>query len=719
MNHLFVSTPSDAGTEQTERDDTRLHGRWLIVARITWIVVAVLAMGIFIASIPAYYVYILRFLCTTASCTDIGKRYIQELHAFGISAEFYAIYSVVVTSIFALGYFAVGLLLFWRTWGKSHDRMALLASFFLVTFVIAFNGTTLATVLPAWQWLIRFESFLGSLSIFFFFYLFPNGRFIPRWTGWLLVAAVIYWGAITFFPYPSFNPFLHPVVNTIMFVGLVSSMIVVQVYRYRRISNVIEKQQTKWVVFGLSLAISGFLGLNVPFQRFALRLPYVLLIDLIVVTVIILFMLLIPLSIGFAILRSRLWEIDIIINRTLVYGALTASIVGLYVLVVGGLGIVFQTRGNFFISLLVTGLVAVFFQPLRNRLQQAVNRLVYGERDDPYAVLSRLAQRLEATLAPETVLPTIVETVAQALKIPYVAITLKQDDTFITAASYGVSGGSQDSFIRLPLVYQTEHVGELVLAPRAPGEKFTPADQRLLHDLAYEIGVAVHAIRLTTDLQRLTIDLQHSRERLVLAREEERRRLRRDLHDGIGPTLASLFQRLDTACRLVPHDPDAAVLLLDSLKGQVKATIAEIRHVVYALRPPVLDELGLISALREHTGYAQESNGLRIVIEAPEAMPPLPAAVEVAAYRIILEALTNVERHAYAHTCLVRLDLTEAGALCLDITDDGCGLSAHSTAGVGLTSMRERAAELGGACKITAGPTGGTRVWVRFPLAKE
>jgi signal transduction histidine kinase len=269
------------------------------------------------------------------------------------------------------------------------------------------------------------------------------------------------------------------------------------------------------------------------------------------------------------------------------------------------------------------------------------------------------------------------------------------------------------------LVYQTEQVGELVLAPRAAGETFTSADQRLLADLAHQIGVAVHAVQLTTDLQRVTVDLQHSRERLVLAREEERRRLRRDLHDGIGPTLASLFQRLDTACRLVPQDPDAAILLLEALKGQVKATIAEIRRVVYALRPPVLDELGLISALREHTGHAQESNGLRIVIEAPEAMPPLPAAVEVAAYRIILEALTNVERHAQAHTCLVRLNLTEAGALCLDITDDGHGLSEHATAGVGLTSMRERSAELGGACQITAEPTGGTRVWVRLPLAKE
>jgi signal transduction histidine kinase len=231
--------------------------------------------------------------------------------------------------------------------------------------------------------------------------------------------------------------------------------------------------------------------------------------------------------------------------------------------------------------------------------------------------------------------------------------------------------------------------------------------------------VAVHAVGLTADLQRLTVDLQHSRERLVIAREEERRRLRRDLHDGIGPTLASLSQRLDTARHLVPRDPNAAVLLLDTLKGQVKATIADIRRVVYALRPPVLDEFGLVSAVREHTVYAQGSNGLRISIEAPEDLPKLSAAVEVAAYRIVLEALTNVERHAHAHNCLVRLELAEEGMLYLDITDDGSGLPEHSMVGVGMTSMRERAAELGGECKITSGPTQGTHVWVRLPLSKE
>jgi GAF domain-containing protein len=174
--------------------------------------------------------------------------------------------------------------------------------------------------------------------------------------------------------------------------------------------------------------------------------------------------------------------------------------------------------------------VAVLFQPLRSRLQRGVKRLMYGERDDPYAVTSRLGRRLEATLAPEAVLPTIVETIAQALKLPYAAILLKEGEGFQTTAAYGSPTGEPGT---LPLVYQREEIGRLVIAPRAPGEEFLAADRGLLEDLALQAEVAVHAVRLTSDLQR-------SRERLVATREEERRRLRRDLYDGLGPTLASL-----------------------------------------------------------------------------------------------------------------------------------------------------------------------------------
>ncbi len=411
-------------------------------------------------------------------------------------------------------------------------------------------------------------------------------------------------------------------------------------------------------------------------------------------------------AVAVAVLRYHLFDIDIVINRALVYGAVTTIVVILYGLVVGSLSALFESSGNFLISLLATGLIAVIFQPLRERLQRGVNRLMYGERDDPYTMLALLGQRLKATLTPDMVLPTIVETVAQALKLPYVAIALKQGDSLVPAATFGLL---KDKPLRLPLVYQAEPIGELILAPRGPGEVFSPADLRLLDGLAHQVGIAAHAVRLTADLQR-------SREQLVTAREEERRRLRRDLHDGLGQALAALTLQLDAVRNLLPHDPVAAVPLVSDLKAETHAAITDIRRLVYELRPPALDELGLVLALREHIEQYNHADGLSVRLEAPERLPPLPAAVEVAAYRIALEALTNVVCHANARSCMMRLTLMDG--LCLEVIDDGCGLPVRRSRGVGLRAMCERAAELGGTCLIESPQTGGTRVLARLPLPK-
>jgi len=265
-------------------------------------------------------------------------------------------------------------------------------------------------------------------------------------------------------------------------------------------------------------------------------------------------------------------------------------------------------------------------------------------------------------------------------------------------------------------VYQNEQIGELLLAHRARGETFSSSDRHLLNDLARQAGVAAHAVQLTSDLQQTTVELQHSRTELVTTREEERRRLRRDLHDGLGPALGSLTLQLDTARNLYKSDPDAADELLVDLKAQIQAAITDIRRLVYELRPPTLDELGLVPALREQvTRYRQQ--GLSITFNAPECMPPLPAAVEVAIYRIAQEALTNVVRHANAQHCVLTLEVDDQ--ICLEVRDDGRGLAEDSHRGVGLTSMSERAAELGGSCTIESLDTGGTRIFIRLPLLKE
>jgi signal transduction histidine kinase len=221
----------------------------------------------------------------------------------------------------------------------------------------------------------------------------------------------------------------------------------------------------------------------------------------------------------------------------------------------------------------------------------------------------------------------------------------------------------------------------------------------------------VHAVRLTSDLQ-------HSRERLVATREEERRRLRRDSHDGLGAQLAGLNVQAGTLRRLIPRDPDTAEELVVELREELRGAIADIRRLVYDLRPPALDDLGLAEALRRLAErYGSKDESLSVLVEAPEDLPNLPAAVEVAVYRITQEALTNVVRHARTRTCVVRLVVDEDATL--EIVDEGVGIPAERSAGVGLTSMHERASELGGSCIVEPVPKGGTRVLVRLPLPKE
>ncbi|HZG65285.1 MAG TPA: hypothetical protein VEZ12_00980, partial [Herpetosiphonaceae bacterium] len=268
---------------------------------------------------------------------------------------------------------------------------------------------------------------VGIPLLVVFFYIFPDGRLVPRWTMWpaVLVAATQVLAILL----PRLNPLTAaPAVSIPVTLSLFGTMLFAQIYRFRRVAGPVQRQQTKWVVFGFSVALLILLA--------AMLLPVFLhgynepgtLSSFVNTTGLYAAFLLMPLSIGMAILRYRLWDIDLIINRALVCGTLTAVVVGLYMLVVGGLGALLEVEGNVLLSLLATGLVAVAFAPLHRRLQRGVNRLVYGERDDPYQVLSRLGQRLETTLEPQAVLPSVVQTVRESLRLPYAAIALRQED---------------------------------------------------------------------------------------------------------------------------------------------------------------------------------------------------------------------------------------------------------------------------------------------------
>ncbi|HEY6409322.1 MAG TPA: GAF domain-containing protein, partial [Ktedonobacteraceae bacterium] len=549
--------PDATATHQRPRHtDTHLYGGWLILVRIVWGALVLFILGIFIVSLPESFTA-LHIPCPGTSCTSTTGQLtagdIQALQKLGPSLDAYAFYWIALNVGVALGWFLVGGVLTWR---KSDDWMALLVALMLVSAGANSLASTLVFSSSIWQLPANGWYLVGSLAILFTVALFPNGRFVPRWIGWILLVyaaqLVCYLVFLRQLHLPGWSLY-HSPLNALAWFGSLGVLTLAQLYRYLRVSNQVERQQTKWVAFSFFvLLVASFSNTAVEnlLSIHQIGLLYVLIVSLFTCL-----FLVVPLSFGVAILRYRLWDIDIIINRALVYSILTVSIVGIYALVVVYLGALLQAPGNPVISLVAAGLIAVLFQPIRDRLQRGVNRLLYGQRDEPYRVITRLGQRLEATLAPDAVFSAIVETVAQALKLPYAAITLKRDQAFFVAASYGIE---VETPLHVPLLYQTEQVGELLLAPRARGEAFTPADRHLLEDLARQVGVAAHAVRLTADLQL-------SRERLVNAREEERRRLRRDLHDGLGPALASTTLKLDAVRNLLVRDPSAADAVLIDL----------------------------------------------------------------------------------------------------------------------------------------------------------
>jgi signal transduction histidine kinase len=263
------------------------------------------------------------------------------------------------------------------------------------------------------------------------------------------------------------------------------------------------------------------------------------------------------------------------------------------------------------------------------------------------------------------------------------------------------------------------------VAPRARGEALDPADRQLLEDLALQAGIALAATRQTRRALRLAADLSRARERLVTAREEERRRLRRDLHDGLGPQLASQTLSLNAATRLIRADPDRAEELLRSLDAQSQQAVADIRELVYGLRPPALDDLGLAGALQQLADRASRTPPhVSIAVDVDPRLPPLSAALEAAAYRIVQEALTNVVRHSGATECGVSIQPGSGasgarGTLVLTISDNGRGIRSDAAQGVGMRSMRERAEELGGRLTVEPRPGGGSRIGAELPLRLE
>ncbi|HRQ42229.1 MAG TPA: histidine kinase [Chloroflexota bacterium] len=667
-----------------------MQALWLLFAAVTGILT--------IAGLSEFYGQ-LQQACDGQNCLLFQLSYenAQALQAAGFSLADYARYTLLTRSILLpLVTYGLGALLMWR---KPGDRVACLFAFATVA-LGASNArgiNALASLYPGLQLVEQSIQFIQNAALVPLYSLFPDGRWVPPWSKWVAIAIVI--GSLTNF-LPGFT--LPPGLEVALVGGTFLFVLSVQLYRFWKVSTWTQRQQTKWVVF--SLFFLSLPALLIPVwlvwipSILRLGTPPNILLNVYGFCA----LLFNQIAFFIAIMHYRLFDIEILINRTLVYSLLTACVVGIYAAIVGGLGALFQSQRSLPLSLLATGLIAVLFQPLRERLQRAINRLMYGERDEPYRVLTRLGQRLEAAIEPAAALPLTVETIAHALKLPYVTIKLKQADTLEIVAAYGAVKNETTAF---PLVYAGETIGELSAAQRAPNELLTPADQQLLRDLARQISVTAHAVLLSSDLEQ-------ARRRIVAAREEARRRLGSDLHDGVGHQLAGLVRQVETAVSLLDQDPTTARQMLTAVTQHLNTAISQVRHLSHQLHPPELELLGLAGALRER---ALTHPTLTIRLDAPESLSPLPPAVETAAYYIALEALTNVEKHTGGRSCRLRLALV-GGVLEMEIADDGPGLTAGRANGLGLLSMQARAAEVGGSCRLEPGTLGGTQVIVCLPV---
>ena len=688
----------------------------------------VAAMGSYIVSIPGYYEALVT-RCIAQGCGNLVPA--MPIPEQGLSLEQYALLFVLIDCGFTFVFYATSAIMLWKGF---REPMGLLAAAAMVSFGTSFPSLAMTASeggMFAQQWFM-FVSMAGWISISLFFFLFPDGSFVPKWTrfAFLLIVAVdvaqlVYQGDL----WSALDVPEH--LQLLWFAGSTTILIYSQIYRFRKVSQPVQRQQTKWVVYGVAIGFAGFVCMSALFDpsfndgtvTTYLYLNAILNLSLTAI----------PITLMMAVLRQRLWNIDPLVNRTLVYAALSVCVVLLYTFAVLYLGELFRTKDHFVVSLLATAAVAVAFAPLKDWLQRQVNRVMKGRHDDPYAVLLELGDQLIRPLAPEAMLDAVVRTVKDALRLPYAGISIGVGGQDKIVASAGEPANELNAY---PIVHRGRELGTLYIAARSPGESFAPEDGKFIDVLLRQAGPIVENVNMTLGMKLLANDLQESREKLVLAREEERRRIRKNLHDDLAPRLAALALNAATAQKYVEKEPAAAIELLSDLRQVIRSTVSEIRTMVHDLRPPALDELGLIGAIQERIhelskpaqllAAEQGIEPLRIELQAPAPLPALPAAVEVAAYRIAVESVVNVIKHARASLCTVRLDVRDASRLIVEITDDGVGgggarpaaAAAGGKGGIGLQSIRERAAELGGHCTIERGENGGTRVFAALPLSE-
>ncbi|MFZ0127909.1 MAG: sensor histidine kinase [Candidatus Dormiibacterota bacterium] len=427
-----------------------------------------------------------------------------------------------------------------------------------------------------------------------------------------------------------------------------------------------------------------------------------------------------PVAIGIAVLKYRLYDIDIIISRTIVYGALAVFITAVYVGIAVGIGALVGGGGkpNLALSILATAIVALGFQPVRERMQRVANRLVYGKRASPYEVLSEFSGRLAETYAADEVLPRMARVLKEGTGAEFATVWLRGGADLRPAATFPDGIAAHESLhtsnVALPLLpeatrtAEVRHQGELLGAlsvTKRRGESLTPIEEKLVDDLAHQAGLVLKNVGLSADLRARLDDLRASRQRLVHAQDLERRRLERNLHDGAQQHLVALKVKLGLAEMLLGRDPTKAMATLEQLKGDADEALETLRDLARGIYPPLLADKGLVVALESQARKATVPVTVRT-----DGVERYSQDVEATVYFCVLEALQNVQKYARASHVGVRLH-GQGESLTFEVYDDGVGFdSAIAKKGAGLTNMADRLDSLGGSLKVTSSPNGGTTI---------
>jgi signal transduction histidine kinase len=604
-------------------------------------------------------------------------------------------------------------------------------------------GAVVASWITGWIWLPVTASVAVYVPL-----LFPTGRLrSARWRPVLYIGAagfVLFAIGVAFLPgtienLPSTpNPYglagardlLNVVagIGAILYAASAALALASLVLRFRDAVGD-ERQQLKWFVTSLSFVV---LSLALSFVQSIGGSAYG-----VVSVIVIAAFATIPIATGIAVLKYRLYDIDVVINRTVVFGALAAFITAVYVVIVVGIGWLVGTRGspNLGLSIIATAVVAVAFQPMRGRAQRLANRLVYGQRATPYEILSRFSENVAGTYATQDVLPRMARVLAEGTGGARADIWLRVEDSLRLSASWPEGAGSGPKVLPLtdgeipaissagrvvPVHHHDELLGALAVT-KPVGEAFNPAEETLLLDLASQAGLVLRNVRLTAELQarvdeilRQAQELRASRQRIVAAQDSERRRLERNIHDGAQQHLVALAVRLRMATSMATKDPERAASMLEEIQGQAAEALETLRDLARGIYPPVLAEQGLFAAL---TSQARKLP-MTVDVEAGE-LRRYPAETEAAVYFCCLEALQNVAKYAGASRTVVRLEEKE-GALTFAVVDDGAGFeTVGGSRGSGLQNMTDRLEALGGTLQIVSAPGQGTTVAGRIPIVEE